>query len=136
MSSSDRANMRQFFFDAWKKHQQKHILEPLEANIVAIILAHPEYHDVLQQTDPLEQDHVDGENPFLHMGLHLALHEQITTNRPAGIQAMYNHLWQKLGERHAAEHRMMDALASVLWNAQQTGVAPDETHYLELLQKL
>jgi hypothetical protein len=27
----------------------------------------------------------EGENPFLHMGLHLALREQIATDRPAGI---------------------------------------------------
>ena len=75
-------------------------------------------------------------NPFLHMGLHLALREQLGTNRPAGIALVHQRLMQRGVEAHAAEHRMMGVLGETLWQAQRAGRAPDERQYLEALQRL
>src|SRR5579872_2059838 len=95
MSSKERENMRKIFFDVWNKHQNKELLEPLEAHILSVILQHPEYHDLLNQAKNLEQNFSE-QNPFLHMSLHLALEEQIKTDRPAGIKAIYAKLYIKL----------------------------------------
>lgn len=136
MPASERDNLRQVFFDAWNKHQNNALIEPLEAQIITIITQHPEYHGFLNQLEQLEQDHFFEQNPFLHMSLHLAIQEQIATNRPSGIKVIYSKLCVSLQDTHAVEHKMMDCLASILWNAQTTGKMPDENHYLEMLLKL
>jgi hypothetical protein len=77
-----------------------------------------------------------GENPFLHMGLHLAIREQVATDRPRGISALHAQLSQRAGSAHEAEHRMIEPLAETLWEAQRNGTAPDEAAYLERLRRL
>jgi predicted RNA polymerase sigma factor len=89
--------------------------------------------------DALEQDYrpEDGQtNPFLHMGLHLAIREQVSTNRPAGIASVHRSLAAKLGDVHAAEHAMIECLGQALWQAQRSGLPPDEAAYLESLRRL
>ena len=70
------------------------------------------------------------------MGLHLGVREQLSTNRPAGIVELHARLARRLGSGHEAEHRMADALAEILWEAQSAGRAPDEEAYLESLRRL
>jgi hypothetical protein len=70
------------------------------------------------------------------MGLHLAIREQVATNRPAGIADVHAKLSARLGDAHAAEHTMLEALAEALWEAQRAGRAPDEQVYLERLRTL
>jgi hypothetical protein len=69
------------------------------------------------------------------MGLHLALREQVATDRPAGIAAVYQSLAARLG-RHAAEHRMAECLAEALWRAQRNNTLPDEVCYMEALRSI
>jgi hypothetical protein len=89
--------------------------------------------DALSREFTVEQGQV---NPFLHMGLHLGLREQLATNRPAGIAQEHARLTRRLASAHAAEHLMVDALAETLWEAQRAGRAPDEQAYLERLRRL
>ena len=87
----------------------------------------------------LERDYSPDEgrsNPFLHMGLHLGIREQVATDRPAGIAAVHGALLQRTGDAHAAEHQMIEALAETLWEAQNANSAPDEQKYLVRLQSL
>ncbi len=70
------------------------------------------------------------------MGLHLAVREQVSTNRPAGIAEVFELLRKKSGDRHAAEHQALDCLAEALWTAQSNNTAPDEQAYLESLRRL
>jgi hypothetical protein len=126
------------YIDAWEKSQAGKILSPLEAQIAAVISDHPEYQDVLTG-DALEEAYTPekGEtNPFLHMGLHLAIREQVATDRPPGITALFNKLRDKTGDPHATEHRALDCLAETLWEAQRNNALPDEQAYLERLRKL
>jgi hypothetical protein len=69
------------------------------------------------------------------MGLHLAIREQVATNRPAGITEVHQRLTARLGA-HEAEHAMLEPLAETLWEAQRQGQMPDEQVYLERLRKL
>jgi len=133
----DRDELRKMYADAWHKHCDKQLLTPLEAQIAQVIDDHREYHDVI--TGDLERDFsVEGgqTNPFLHMGLHLGIREQVSTNRPAGIAAMFKALATRVGSSHDAEHRMIDCLAETLWEAQSKKTPPDEAAYLERLRRL
>lgn len=136
MFSSDRNEYRKMFFDTWSKHKGNQVLEPVQAQLVAIILAHPEYHPILDDPTNNHAKDFDDSNPFLHMSLHLGIREQVATNRPEGIKDVYHHLCEKYQDVHKAEHHMMEYLAKVLWDAQQSGKMPDEAVYLEGLKKL
>jgi hypothetical protein len=133
-----RADLRRMYLDAWRKHCQAQPMEPMEDQIVQVVELHPEYTGLLESgDDALDRDYTpEGgrENPFLHMSLHLAVREQVATNRPAGIAAVYESLVRKLGDAHEAEHAVIECLATTLWEAQRAGVAPDEQAYLEALR--
>ena len=133
----DRNELRKMYADAWQKHCDKQLLTPLEAQIAQVIDEHPEYQETL--TGDLERDfavEAGQTNPFLHMGLHLGIREQISTNRPAGIATLFKALAGRASGSHDAEHRMIDCLAETLWEAQSNNTAPDEAAYLERLRRL
>ena len=134
----DRSELRQMYADAWRKRCDRQPMAPLEIQIADVVEMHPEYHfDVT--SDDLDRDYTpdDGQtNPFLHMGLHLGIREQVATNRPAGISAIHKALSARLGDIHAAEHAMIECLAETLWEAQSSNQPPDEAKYLERLRKL
>lgn len=135
-----RSGLRQQYLEAWRRHRAGVPLEPLEHQLVSVIEQHPEYHPLLED-DPqaLGRDYTpeSGQsNPFLHLGLHLAIREQVATNRPAGIAAIHHDLSRRLGDVHEAEHRMLERLGEALWFSQRTGRPPDEAAYLESLRQL
>jgi len=135
---TDRNELRQMYVDAWRKSCASEILSPLEAQIAQVIQDHPEYQSAMS-ADTLDESFLpEGgkTNPFLHMGLHLAVREQLATNRPAGIAEVFELLHKKSGDRHAAEHQALDCLAEALWAAQNNNTAPDEQAYLERLRRL
>lgn len=134
----DKQELRQMYIDAWQKSRAGEILSPLEAQIAQVIADHPEYHSMLTSS-VLEEEFTPERgvtNPFLHMGLHLAIREQIATDRPAGIAGILSRLRHKTGNPHTAEHQALDCLAETLWEAQRENVLPDENAYLERLQML
>ena len=133
----DRGELRKMYADAWQKHCGNEALSPLEAQIATVIADHPEYHEAV--TGDLDREFtVEGgeTNPFLHMGLHLGIREQVSTDRPAGIAAIFRGLADKIGDAHKAEHRMIDCLAETMWEAQSQNLLPDEAKYLERLRRL
>jgi len=136
---NDRDGLRAFYLEAWRKRREGLPAEPLEHQVADVIEQHPEYHGLLAGgEEALDRDWTpeQGEsNPFLHMGLHLGLREQVATDRPAGIAALYRTLAARLGE-HAAEHRMAECLAAALWHAQRNNSLPDEVSYMEALRRI
>lgn len=131
---------RQLFFSSWQKYKQKVPLQPLEQQLVAVIIDHPEYQALLEnpskQLDQAYFPELGQTNPFLHMGLHLAIRDQISTDRPEGITQVYNNLLQKYYDTLVVEHLMMDSLAECLWKAQRDRSPPDEKQYLATLNQL
>ncbi len=133
-----REQLREAYRAAWRKFRAQQKLTPLEAQIVAIVNEHPEYHPLVESaaTDLADYSPRKGQiNPWLHMGLHLAIREQVATNRPAGIAAVHGKL-ANISSVHEAEHRMLEELATTIWEAQRAGVMPDENAYLERLLRL
>jgi hypothetical protein len=134
----DRNELRQMYADAWHKRRYGQPASPLEALIADVIEIHPEYHADVTSED-LDRDYLpDGgkTNPFLHMGLHLAIREQVATDRPAGIAAIHRELSARIGDPHESEHAMIEALAETLWEAQSRNLPPDEQEYLERLRRI
>ena len=70
------------------------------------------------------------------MGMHIAMQEQLGSERPDGIREVYRQICRRVGDAHTAEHLMMECLGETLWEAQRDGVEPDERVYLERLRRL
>lgn len=138
--TQDRTRTRQLFRSVWQKHSSGQLLEPLEKQIASLLDEHPEYHSLLSgDEDVLDREFKaeDGrENPFLHLSLHLALREQVGTDRPAGIASITRSLLLKHGDGHSVEHLMIEKLGLFLWEAQRQERAPDEKAYLVSLREL
>lgn len=136
---NDRDRLRGVYFEVWRKFKANQALEPLEQIVLQVIQQHPEYHSLLADPNSLERDYTPetGEaNPFLHMGMHIAIHEQVAGRRPPGIEDIYRRLCVRYGDPHAAEHRMMECLAETIWESQRNQVGPDEGVYLRKLTRL
>jgi hypothetical protein len=137
----DRDSGRTFFLEVWGKHKNKLPLEALEQMVLDVILQHPEYHEILEKDEKeisaMEFTPEMGmTNPFLHMGMHIAILEQIGANRPSGITALYRQLLPKYPSAHDLEHRIMECLGESLWLAQRNNTLPDEAQYLEQVKRL
>jgi hypothetical protein len=131
-----REQLRRSYVEAWHRHVSGAPLTSLQALIADVIGVHPEYQPIMRDADAailFELPADSGtENPFLHMGLHIAVREQVAIDRPPGIRALHSQLQGRYGDIHRAEHYLMEALSSTLWQAQRDGRAPDESQYLAL----
>ncbi len=138
--SNNRDDLRRFYIDSWRKYRNKEMLQPLEAMVAEVISQHPEYHALLEKGEAfLDQDFMPEQgqtNPFLHMGMHLAIREQLGTERPLGIKEIHTALLMRIGDPHEVEHRMLECLGEAMWEAQRSGTPPDEASYLECLKKI
>jgi len=136
----DRNQLRKVYFQSWQKFKNKQPMEPMESLIASLINQHPEYHDFFSQSEQNQAKDFTPEmgqsNPFLHLGMHISIHEQLGTQRPAELSTLYQSLCKKLGESHAAEHQIMECLGEMLWTAQRDDQAPDESRYIECVKKL
>jgi hypothetical protein len=140
-NSHSREQLRRSYAEAWAKRVARAPLTPLEALIADVIASHPEYQPLV--ADPQKAAEFEAatatataaESPFLHMGLHLAVREQVSTDRPPGVRELQRQLLAAQGDPHQAEHTMMEALEETLWQAQRAGRAPDETQYLNMVRE-
>ena len=138
--TQSRDQLRAVYVDAWRKRRAGLPMEPLEMQVADVIELHPEYHAALEAGGGVvDRDYTpEGgqSNPFLHMGLHLAVRDQLATDRPPGIRKAFEDVVRRMGDPHEAEHRMIDCLAETLWEAQRSGLPPDEQTYLERVRRL
>ena len=139
MFVDSRDGARRYFLEVWRKLVARAPLSPLDSIVAGVLERHPEYHELLRDgervlTQEFGRDEPE-HNPFLHMGLHVALAEQVGADRPPGVRAIHARLCAQ-GDPHAAEHRMIECLAEALWQAQRSGTLPDEQAYLAALGRL
>lgn len=134
-----REQLRRSYVEAWKRHVEGLPLSPLQALIADVIGAHPEYQALLRDAETAGGYEADAggaaENPFLHMGLHIAVREQLSIDRPPGIRALHARLASRHGDVHAAEHVLTESLGQTLWQAQRDGKMPEESQYLALARE-
>ena len=107
VGSHTRDHLRQAYSDAWRKQVAGAPLTPLEAMIADVIGLHPEYQAMLQDTEAALDFEPNAagaqENPFLHMGLHMAVREQVSIDRPPGVRELHCRLQARYGGLHGAE---------------------------------
>ena len=136
---SDRESLRREFQIAWHNYKARKPLQPHQVLITQVVEMHPEYQRQIEQRAAIDED-FDGQdgraNPFLHMGMHIAIREQLQTGLPQGITAIHRRLCKQLGSTHEAEHRMLECLGETLWQAQRERREPNMEHYLSCLKKL
>lgn len=137
MFNPSRDQVRQFFIETWQKHNARQLLTPLEGIALDWIEQHPEYHEVLQQSDAMTREFNVEEgktNPFLHLSMHLAIAEQLSIDHPRGIRQSYEKLASRTDAHHAV-HEIMECLGQVVWESQRLGTALDSEAYIELIKQ-
>ena len=134
-----RDEVRDFFFEAWAKAKATQPLTDLEKIALDVMHMHPEYHAILENPELFRHQNYFPEfgetNPFLHMSLHLSIHEQLSINQPIGIAEIYTQLKLKHQNVHDAQHAILECLAETIWLAQRNNSGMDSAHYLQLLQQ-
>ena len=139
MFNPSRDQVRQFFFDTWAKYRSNQPLAGAEVPALEAILAHPEYHPVLDDPERYrERDYLPefGEtNPFMHLSMHLAIAEQVSIDQPAGLRERHRKLAERRGDAMQAEHDIMDCLAEMIWQSQRSGTPYDAAAYLACIDR-
>ena len=139
MFDPSRDQARDFFFETWRKYRAGEPLTGLEAIVLDVILAHPEYHAALEDPERFREREYSPElgepNPFLHLSMHLALEEQLSIDQPIGVAGSFAALAAKRGDRHEAMHDAMECLGEMVWRSQRDRAPPDAAAYLECLKK-
>ncbi|MHB1085666.1 MAG: DUF1841 family protein [Thiobacillus sp.] len=139
MFNPSRDQVRQFFFDVWAKYRAGQPLAGAEQPALDAVLAHPEYHAILDQPERYqERDYLpeSGDtNPFLHLSMHLAIAEQLSVDQPPGIHARYQRLLKHHGDPMDAQHAIMECLAEMIWQGQRHQTAFDSAAYLRCLDR-
>lgn len=139
MFDPSRDQVRELFFETWRKYRAGLPLAGIESLVLDIVLLHPEYHALLADRDKSREKEFFPEagetNPFLHMSLHLALEEQLSIDQPSGVAQRFAALAARARDRHAALHEAIECLAEMVWRSQREGQSPDAGSYLECLEK-
>ncbi|MEP7072738.1 MAG: DUF1841 family protein, partial [Nitrosospira sp.] len=139
MFNPSREQARQFFFDTWRKYRQREMLSGMEDMALEVILLHPEYQVMLDDTERYhDKDYLPemgDTNPFLHMSMHIAIKEQLSIDQPAGILKRFERLLKETGNEHDAMHQVMECLAEMIWQAQRSRSALDASIYFDCLDR-
>jgi len=111
----------------------------MEEIALEVILLHPEYQFILDDSERYhDKDYLPemgDTNPFLHMGMHIAIKEQLSIDQPVGIRDRFDRLLKKTGNEHDTMHQIMECLAEMIWQAQRSQSTPDASIYFACLDK-
>ena len=139
MFDPSREQVREFFFETWRKYRAGEVLAGLEAVALDVALSHPEYHRALENPERFRDreylPELGESNPFLHLSMHLAIEEQLSIDQPAGVSGFFTTLATKHGDRHKAMHDAMECLAEMVWRSQRDRAPPDAAAYLDCMEK-
>ena len=139
MFNPSRHQARQFLFSTWYKYKHQEALSDMEEIALKVILLHPEYQPILDDTERYHDKDYPPEmgntNPFLHMGMHITIKEQLSIDQPAGIRDRFERLLKKNGNEHDTMHQIMECLAEMIWQAQRSQSTPDPSIYFKCLDK-
>ena len=139
MFQPSQSDVRRFFCGTHARQQAALPLEPLQAIAADWISQHPEYHAALaNEAAALAAVYTveDGRsNPFLHLSMHLSIHEQTAIDQPTGIRQAVALLAARRGSLHEAHHEVMECLGEMIWASQRSGLPPDGLAYLDAVRR-
>ena len=132
-------DVRRFFCGARAKQRDRRPLDAMEAVAADWIAEHHEYHAELDdEAAALAAVYAveDGRsNPFLHLSMHLSIHEQVTIDQPTGIRQAVELLAARRGSLHEAHHAVMECLGEMIWTSQRSGLPPDGQAYIDCVRR-
>ncbi len=132
-------DVRQFFCATYRKQRAALPLLPMEVQAARWIDEHPEYHGTLaDEPAALAASYRvedGGENPFLHLSMHLSIAEQTGIDQPTGIRQAVELLAAKRHSLHQAHHEVMECLGAMIWASQRRGLPPDGLSYIDCVRR-
>ena len=132
-------DVRRFFCSTLAKQRAGSLLTPIEAQAARWIAEHPEYHaDLADEAAALAAVYTveDGRtNPFLHLSMHLSIHEQVAIDQPTGIRQAVELLAARRNSLHEAHHEVMECLGEMIWASQRSGLPPDGLAYIDCVRR-
>ncbi len=139
MFQPSQADVRRFFCSAYAKQRSGLPLDAMETIAAQWITQHPEY-DADLGDEPAAQAAVytveEGRtNPFLHLSMHLSIHEQTAIDQPTGIRQAVELLAARRNSLHTAHHEVMECLGEMIWTSQRSGLPPDGQAYIESIRR-
>ena len=139
MFQPSQADVRRFFCAAHAKQRDGVPMDAMEDIAARWISEHPEYHaDLADLATALEAVYTVEEgrtNPFLHLSMHLSIHEQMSIDQPTGIRQAVQLLAARRNSLHSAHHEVMECLGEMVWASQRSGLPPDGQAYIEAVRQ-
>ena len=143
MFQPSQSDVRRFFCATYalqrRAHLQQQPLEPMQVLAARWVDEHPEYHtELADEAAALQAIYTVEEgrtNPFLHLSMHLSIHEQMAIDQPTGIRQAVDLLAAKRNSMHEAHHEVMECLGEMIWASQRSGLPPDGLAYLEAVRQ-
>ncbi|MEC7030231.1 MAG: DUF1841 family protein [Pseudomonadota bacterium] len=125
---------RTVFIDTWHRFQQGAKLSDFEMRLAGVMQHYPNYTERLHLLQEGGEPGKYSDNPFLLMGAHFEVGEQIAQDRPGGVRAVYQRLVGLHGEV-GAQLLMRDVLIDLLSESYSKGEVPDYSLYIIRLKK-
>jgi hypothetical protein len=139
MFQPSQSDVRRFFCGAYAKWRDGLPCDAMEDIATRWIAEHPEYHADLADAVAAEAARFtveDGRsNPFLHLSMHLSIHEQCAIDQPTGIRQAVQLLAARRNSLHTAHHEVMECLGEMIWASQRSGLPPDGQGYIEAVRQ-
>lgn len=140
MQDSSPLALREVYFSAWQKMLKGETLTAMETILVDVIQRHPEYHPIFEKTEHFNdlktEKFQEESNPFLHLGLHVTIIEQVSINRPLGVRPIYEKLLKKHQDKTVVEHKMMACLIEEIYGTLKQNKAFNDKRYVDKLRTL
>ena len=132
-------DVRRFFCGTRAKQRAGLPLDAMESIAARWIAEHPEYDaDLADEAAALAAVYTveDGRtNPFLHLSMHLSIHEQCSIDQPSGIRQAVELLAARRNSLHEAHHEVMECLGEMIWASQRSGLPPDGHAYIDAVRQ-
>lgn len=109
-----------------------------EYRIAAILLAHPEYEDVYEDTEILDGREFDTGsegNPFLHVSFHQMIEDQLASGNHKELSFFVEVMENKGYDRHEIIHAVIKILIRMLSDAINNNKSIDVNRYKRLLTR-
>jgi Domain of unknown function (DUF1841) len=139
MFQPSQADVRRFFCATFAKQREGRVLDAMEDIAARWISEHPQYHADLADEAAAQAMQFTVEegrtNPFLHLSMHLTIHEQTSIDQPTGMRQAVQLLAAKRNSLHEAHHEVMECLGDMIWTSQRSGLPPDGQAYIDAVRR-
>jgi len=121
--------------EVWRKVKEKKDLSKEDEKLAKILLEHKEYHEIWESAS-LKVEGKDGENPYLHVYLHLAIENQIAEENPRQLTRYISRKVSQGEDRHTVIHEVISVFSEYLFDALRYRKPFDRLSYIQKLSQM